>query len=100
MAALLATTRFRNPCRDLECDDVLNSDINAFWNDTSIVLFVDNNTNSTSGHIKNASGCSMVDLVWHTLLDGTVTFNIDDITLSVACHVGLESDNTLLAKVL
>ena len=42
---------------------------------------VDDDTDSTAGYVENAASGTVVDLVWHTLLDGTVTFDIDNITL-------------------
>ena len=42
---------------------------------------VDDDTDGTAGNVENAASGTVVDLVWHTLLDGTVTFDIDNITL-------------------
>ena len=48
---------------------------------TRTYLLVDNNTDGSLGDIENTASGTMVDLVWHTLLEGTITFDIDDISL-------------------
>ena len=42
---------------------------------------VDDDTNGTAGDVENAASGTVVDFVWHTLLNGTITFDIDNITL-------------------
>ena len=49
--------------------------------DYDIYLLVDDDTDGSLGNIENTSGSTVVDLVWHTLLESTITLDIDDISL-------------------
>merc|ERR1719378_1219737 len=80
--------------------DVLNADIDALGENAASNTLVNNDTDGTAGDVENASSGSVVDLVGHTLLDGTVAFDVDDIALAVASKVGLQANDTLLAEVL
>ncbi len=42
----------------------------------------------------------MVELVWHTLLNTTITVNIDDFTEAVDLEGSLEGEDTTLSKLL
>jgi len=61
--------------------DVFNTDIDTFWDDTSTNLLVDDDTDGSLGNVENTSSGTVVDLVWHTLLESTITLDIDDISL-------------------
>lgn len=82
--------------------DVFNTNIDTFWDDTStnlniwynqgskdivsavghdIYLLVDDDTDGSLGNVENTSSGTVVDLVWHTLLESTITLDIDDISL-------------------
>ena len=43
--------------------------MNSFWNDSSFVLLVDNDTESVLSDVEDSSGFSVIALVWHTLVD-------------------------------
>ena len=45
---------------------------------------VDDDTDGTAGNVENAASGTVVNLVWHTLLDGTITLDVDDISLNPA----------------
>ena len=49
--------------------NVFNSDTDSLWDNSSIVELVNNDTDGVSGNIVNSSGFTMVELVWHTLVD-------------------------------
>jgi len=48
---------------------VLNADVDALGDDAALDTLVDNDANGMLGHVEDTSGLSMVDFVWHTLLD-------------------------------
>ena len=49
--------------------------------DRDTYSLVDDDTDGSLGNIENTSGSTVVDLVWHTLLESTITLDIDDISL-------------------
>ena len=49
--------------------------------DHDIYLLVDDDTDGSLGNVENTSSGTVVDLVWHTLLESTITLDIDDISL-------------------
>lgn len=59
---------------------MLNTDVDTLRDDSVAVKLVDNNTNSALGHVPDDTSLTMVELVRHTLVDGTVTLDVDDLT--------------------
>ena len=49
--------------------------------DHVIYLLVDDDTDGSLGNVENTSSGTVVALVWHTLLESTITLDIDDISL-------------------
>ena len=47
-------------------------------------LLVHNDTNGVSSNIVNSSGFTVIELVWHTLVDGTIDDNIYIVANSVS----------------
>lgn len=43
-----------------------------FYYDDLLDLLVDYNSNSALGDVKNATSFAVVDLVWHSFMDGTI----------------------------
>ena len=62
--------------------EVIRFHINSTFSYT--YALVDDDTDSTAGYVENAASGTVVDLVWHTLLDGTITLDVDDISLNPA----------------
>ena len=52
---------------------MFNSNVNSLWNDSSIVLFVDNDSYSVLSNIENSSCFAMIAFVWHTFMDWTIS---------------------------
>ncbi len=49
--------------------DVLNSDVDSLGDDSASVLLVDDDSDGVLGHIENAAGLTVVELVRHALVD-------------------------------
>jgi hypothetical protein len=62
---------------------VLDTDINSLLHVAIAYFLVDYDANRGTVDIVDDAGLAMVDFVGHAFLDGTVGFNIDDITDSV-----------------
>jgi len=60
--------------------NMLDSDMNALFDDTSIDLLVDTDTYGCFRDIEDDSGATVVSLVGHTSVDGWIRENIDVIT--------------------
>jgi len=76
--------------------DMLNSDTDSLWDDSSVDQFVDNDTDGDSGDVENSSGLTVVELVWHTLMDGTIGDDIDVISNFVVDEVSVEWSSSML----
>jgi hypothetical protein len=59
--------------------NVFNTDVNLLLDDAVAVELVDNNTDSAGSDVKDDTSLTMVKLVGKTLLDGTVTLNVDEL---------------------
>jgi len=79
---------------------VLDSEVDSLGDNSSVVLLVDDNTDGLSRDVEHSTGGSVVDLVGHTLLDGTITLDVDDVSLVVVGEVGLQANDSLLSEVL
>jgi hypothetical protein len=62
---------------------MFNSDVDSLWDDSVSNLFVDNDPNGSRIDIEDCSSSTMIILVWHSLVNGAVNDNIDDITIFI-----------------
>lgn len=53
--------------------DVLNSDVDSLCQNPVLDTLVENDTDGSTGDVKDTSGLTVVGLVWHTLLHVTST---------------------------
>ena len=70
--------------------DVLNPDGDPLGQDPALDSLVDDDTNGVLGDVEDAASLAVVGLVWHTLLEGTVALDVDDVAGLVATQVGGE----------
>ena len=82
----------------LRLADVFNSDVNSLGHNSTSNALVDNNTDGVLGHIEDLSSLSMVEFVGHTLLDGTISDDINVFSLVVAGEELVEGSDSVLAE--
>ena len=63
-------------------------------------LFVNNDADSMLRNIEDTSSFTVVKLVWHALLEGTISLDINDIALLVNFQEGRERLDSVLSEVL
>jgi len=78
--------------------DVLDAEVDTLLEVAVANHLVDDNTDSGLGDVVDNTSLSVVDLMGHTLLDGTVTLDIDDITDAELSKVGGHADHALLPE--
>ena len=64
----------------LRLSDVLDSHVDSLGDNSSIDGLVDNDTDGMSSNIEDSTSLTMVELVRHTLVDGTVGNDINVVT--------------------
>ena len=64
----------------LRLSDVLDSHVDSLGNNSSVDGLVDNDTDGMSSDIEDSTSLTVVELVRHTLVDGTVGNDINVVT--------------------
>merc|ERR1712187_111093 len=67
--------------------DVIDSQVDSLGDDVTSNSLVHNNTDGVGRDVVDSTGFTVVDFVGHTSLDGTVTFDVDDVSSFVDVHV-------------
>ena len=80
--------------------DVLDAEVDSLGDDSVSQLFVDNNTDSSSRHVEHSSGFAVVVFVRHTLVDGSITLHVNNITDLVCLQVGGKMFNSSFSELL
>jgi len=75
---LLTTTRVLH---------MLDTDVNTLCKNALLDTLVDNDTERMLCHIINNTCASMITLVWHSLLNRTITPDINNVSLFIGFHV-------------
>lgn len=64
--------------------NMLNSDVNSLGDNSASVLLVNDNSDGMLSDIENDTSLSVVELVRHALVDGSVSDYVDDVFLPVS----------------
>ena len=59
---------------------------------------VNNNSDSALGHVEDTSSLSVVNLVGHTLLEGSISLDIDNVSALVNLVIGGKVFNSMVAE--
>ena len=73
---------------------MLNTNMYSLTHNSSVHLFVHLDTNHSFCDVLDNTSASMVELVRHTFVDGTIHLDVDIVTDSVGAKVGGEMDIT------
>lgn len=79
--------------------DVLNTEVDTLLEVSVTNNLVDDDTNRGLGNVIDDTSSTLVPLVWHTLLDSTVTLDIDNVADLIGLHVGGQWNDTILSEV-
>merc|ERR1711894_450635 len=80
--------------------DVLDSEVDPLGDDSVPQLFVDDNTDSSSRHIEDSAGFTVVVFVRHTLVDCSIALHINNISNLVCLQVGGKMFDSCLSELL
>ena len=61
---------------------MLDADVDALFEVPVADFLVDDDAHSGLGHVVDNTGFAVIHLVWHAFLDGTVGFDVDDVSNS------------------
>merc|ERR1712038_1702640 len=78
--------------------DVLDTNVNALRDDAVSNALVHNNTDGVRCHVEDLAGLSVVELVRHASLDGTISDDIDVVSFAVGDEVLAEGRHTMLSE--
>ena len=79
---------------------VFNPDVDSLWYDSVTNFLVHNDTDSLLVDIEDLACLSMVEFVWHTLVDATIGNDINEISLSVCYHYSGEGNCSVVLEAL
>ena len=77
---------------------MLNTHVNALRDDAVSNALVHNDTDGVRGDVEDLAGLSVVELVGHTSLDGTISDDIDEVSLPVRDEVLAEGRDSVLSE--
>ena len=77
---------------------MLNTDMEALRDDAVADALVADNTNGVLGHVEDLTSLAVVELVGHASLDGTVSNDVNEITLLVGDEVLAQGRNAVFPE--
>lgn len=78
---------------------MLDSKVDTLFEVSVANNLVDDDTNSRLGDVVDDTSLTVVELVRHTLLDGTIGLDVDNVTDLVNLQVGGKGDGTMLLEI-
>jgi len=79
---------------------VIVTDVDSLGDDSVSELLVNNDTDRSGVDVEDSSGLSVIKVVWHTFMDGTINNYINVITNSVGGEDLGDTDSTVLSEAL
>lgn len=77
---------------------MLYAHVKALRDDSDADALVADNTDGVLGHVEDLTGLTVVELVGHASLDGTVSNNVDVVTLLVGDEVLAQGRDTVFPE--
>jgi len=77
---------------------MLNTDVKALVKDLALDLLVHHHTHGGLGDVPHTAGTAVIVTVGHTLVDGTVDLDVNEVTHLVLGHVGLHGRKTIVTE--
>ena len=77
---------------------MFDADVNAFFDETTTDALVDDESEGSGRDVVNDSSATVVELVRHTLMDRTVSLDINEITDLVGDHVSGQLGGSMFAE--
>merc|ERR1719192_506782 len=68
--------------------NMFDTDANPLSKNLATYTLIHNNSNGTLGDIENTTSLSVIGFVGHTLLEGSTTFNVNNISNLVGLQIG------------
>jgi hypothetical protein len=78
--------------------DMLNAHVKALVDDAALDLLVHKNANSGLGDVPHTASTAVIVPVRHTLVDGTVDLDVNEVTNLVLSQVSLHGRKTMVAE--
>ena len=67
--------------------DVLCPDVDPLWSDVVVNSSVDEETDGPWADVPDNTSAAVVESVWHTLMDGTIDMDVDNVTDAVGTEL-------------
>ena len=77
---------------------MLDTDVEALRDDASANALVADDTDGVLGYVEHLASFAVVELVGHTSLDGTVSNDVNEVTLLVGDEVLAQGSNTVFPE--
>ena len=77
---------------------MLHSDVNSLGNNSLSDLFIDDNSNGPGVYVEDSAGSSVIVLIGHAFVDGSINHNVNDISDLVGGQSLRDVDSTMLFK--
>lgn len=78
--------------------DVFHSDMDFFLKLSLSDLFLNHDTDAFWVHVENLSSSSMIELVWHSLVNGSIDYNVNVISLSIFLEIVANSNSPVSSE--
>lgn len=78
--------------------DVLGADVHTLLNVSVADQLVEYDSEGGFGDVVDNTSLTVVDLVWHTLLNGTIGLDVDNVPNTELCKIGGHANHTLLLE--